>query len=59
MGSERFCDHAQNLLGGVKREMRIIELRGLKGCYYSKKYYIIKLLLYCIIEIIKFFGTSL
>ena len=36
MGSKRFYEHAQNLLGGVKREVGIIELRGQKGYYYSK-----------------------
>ena len=40
MGSKRFYEHAQNLLGGVKKEVGIIELRGQKGHYYSKKYYI-------------------
>ena len=39
MGSKRFIEHAQNLLGGVKKEVGIIELRGQKG-YYIKKYYI-------------------
>ena len=43
MGSKRFYEHAQNLLGGVKMEVGIIELGGQKGCYYSKKYYIIVL----------------
>ena len=43
MGLKRFCEHAQNLLGGVKKEVGIIELRGQKGCYYSKLYYIILL----------------
>ena len=46
MGSKRFYEHAQKLLGGVKREVGIIELRGQKGYYYSKKYYIIVLYLY-------------
>ena len=27
MGSKRFYDHAQNLLGGVKKEVDIIELQ--------------------------------
>ena len=49
MGSKRFYEHAQNMLGGVKREVGIIELRGQKGYYYSKMYYIIMLCLYCII----------
>ena len=40
MGSKRFYEHAQNLLGGVKKEVGIIELRGQMGYYYSKKYYI-------------------
>ena len=40
MGSKRFYDHGQNLLGGVKKEMGIIELRGQKGYYYIKNYYI-------------------
>ena len=40
---KRFHEHAQNLLGGVKRQVGIIEHRGQKGYYYSKKYYIIML----------------
>ena len=40
MGSNRFYERAQNLLGGVKKEVGIIEHRGQKGCYYSKRYYI-------------------
>ena len=28
MGSKRFYEHAQNLLGGVKKEVGIIELGG-------------------------------
>ena len=36
MGSKRFFEHAQNLLGGVKKEVGIIELRGQKAYYYSK-----------------------
>ena len=36
MGSKRFYEHAQNLLGGVKKEVAIIELRGQKGCYIVK-----------------------
>ena len=39
MGFKRFYEHAQNLLGGVKKEVGIIELREQKGFYYSKKYY--------------------
>ena len=40
MGFKRFYEHDQNLLGGVKREVDIIELKGQKGFYYySKKYY--------------------
>ena len=49
MGSKRFYEHAQDLLGGVKREVGIVELRGQKGYYCSKMYYIIMLSLYCII----------
>ena len=40
MGSKRFYEHAQNLFGGVKKEVDIIGPRGQKGYYYSKKYYI-------------------
>ena len=36
MGSKRFYEHVQNLLGGVKKEVDIIELRGQKGCYIVK-----------------------
>ena len=43
MGSKRFYEHAQNLLGGVKREVGIIELTEQKEYYYSKMYYIIML----------------
>ena len=28
MGSKRFCEHAQNLLGGVKREVGKLTLGG-------------------------------
>ena len=43
MGLKRFYEHAQNLLGDVKKEVGIIELRGQKGCYHSKLFYIIML----------------
>ena len=36
MGSKRFFEHAQKLLGGVKKKRAIIELRGQKGCYIVK-----------------------
>ena len=39
MGSKRLYEHAQNLLGGMKREVDIIELRGQKGCYIMKVLY--------------------
>ena len=35
-GSKRFYEYAQNLLGGVKKEVGIIELREQKRYYYSK-----------------------
>ena len=48
MGSKRFCEQVQNLLGGMKREVVITELRGQKGYYYSKMYYISMLYVYSI-----------
>ena len=43
MDSKQFYEHAQNWLGGVKRGVGIIKLRGQKGYYYSKMYYNIML----------------
>ena len=40
IGSEKFYKHAQNLLGGVKKEVGSIEFREQEGYYYGKKYYI-------------------
>ena len=47
MGSKRFYEHAQNLLG-VKRKCAIIELGGQKGCYYNytKLKYVVLIVLY-------------
>ena len=33
MGSKRFYEHAQNLAGGVKREVGKLTLGGNKGLY--------------------------
>ena len=49
MGSKRFYEHAQNLLGGVKREVGIIELTEQKEYYYSKMYYVIIICYYIIL----------
>ena len=49
MGFKRFCQHAQNLLGGVKKGEVKLELRGQKGCYYNytKINYVVLIVLYC------------
>ena len=35
MGSNRFYEHAQNLLGGAEKEVGNERTLGQKGCYYN------------------------
>ena len=46
MDSKRFYEHAQNLLGGVKREVGIIELRGQRDIIIIKSIIFFLILLY-------------
>ena len=48
MGSKRFYEYAQNLLGGVKKEVGNNTTQGQKGIYYNytKINYVVLIVLY-------------
>ena len=53
MGSKRFYEHAQNPLGGMKKEVDNYRTQGKKGCY------IVKSITLCNDSIISYYNIML